>query len=89
MADRAVVRKGATLGPLHGVPITIKEAFDVEGLVTTSSFPPLKDDVASADASAVARLRAAGAVILGKTNVPELCMDFQTDSPLLGTTKNA
>ncbi|HKV13969.1 MAG TPA: amidase [Reyranella sp.] len=88
-ADRAVLRKGATLGPLHGVPITIKEAFDVEGLLTTSSFPPLKDNVASADASAVARLRAAGAVILGKTNVPELCMDFQTDSPLFGTTKNA
>src|SRR5690242_16838033 len=88
-ADRAVLRKGATLGPLHGVPITIKEAFDVEGLLTTSSFPPLKDNVASADASAVARLRAAGAVILGKTNVPELCADFQTDSPLFGTTKNA
>jgi amidase len=88
-ADRVVVRKGATLGPLHGVPITIKEAFDVEGLLTTSSFPPLKDNVASVDAAAVARLRAAGAVILGKTNVPELCMDFQTDSPLFGTTKNA
>lgn len=96
-ADRALAqsgtksgsRKGAGLGPLHGVPITIKEAFDVAGLATTSSHPPLKDNKAKSDASLVARLRAAGAVILGKTNVPELCMDFQTDSPLFGTTKNA
>lgn len=88
-ADRARGRKGAKLGPLHGVPITIKEAFDVAGLGTTSSHPPLKDNVARSDASLVARLRAAGAVILGKTNVPELCMDFQTESPLFGTTRNA
>ena len=85
-ADR---RKNASLGPLHGVPITIKEAFDVKGLATTSSHPPLKGNIAREDASLVGRLRAAGAVILGKTNVPELCADFQTDSPLFGTTKNA
>ena len=88
-ADRRRAGKGAELGPLHGVPITIKEAFDVADLHTTSSHPPLKDNIAKMDASLVARLRAAGAVILGKTNVPELCMDFQTDSPLFGTTKNA
>ncbi len=88
-ADRARAKKGAKLGPLHGVPITIKEAFDVAGLATTSSHPPLKDNVARSDASLIARLRAAGAVILGKTNVPELCMDFQTESPLFGTTRNA
>ncbi|MBV8188928.1 MAG: amidase [Alphaproteobacteria bacterium] len=91
-ADRLAARKNgkrdASLGPLHGVPITIKEAFDVAGLHTTSSFAPLKDNVAKQDASLVGRLRAAGAVILGKTNVPELCMDFQTDSPLFGVTKN-
>ncbi len=87
-ADRARSRKGARLGPLHGVPITIKEAFDVAGLRTTASHPPLKDNVAASDASLVARLRAAGAIIIGKTNVPELCADFQTDSPLFGTTKN-
>jgi len=86
-ADRAV-KRGARLGPLHGVPITLKEAFDVAGLRTTSSHPPLQDNVAKSDASLVARLRAAGAVILGKTNVPELCADFQTDSPLFGTTCN-
>ncbi|MCA0303533.1 MAG: amidase [Proteobacteria bacterium] len=87
-ADRARAA-GKDLGPLHGVPITIKEAFDVRGLHTTSSHPPLKDNVARQDASAVARLRAAGAVILGKTNVPELCADFQTGSPLFGPTRNA
>lgn len=92
-ADRALAdrksSKAKPPGPLHGVPITIKEAFDVAGLRTTSSHPPLKDNVARQDATLVARLRAAGAVILGKTNVPELCADFQTDSPIFGTTKNA
>lgn len=88
-ADRVRAKKAIKLGPLHGVPITIKEAFDVAGLATTSSHPPLKDNIAASDASLVARLRAAGAVILGKTNVPELCADFQTESPLFGTTKNA
>lgn len=87
-ADRARAA-GKPMGALHGVPITIKEAFDVRGLRTTSSHPPLKDNVAASDAAVVARLRAAGAVILGKTNVPELCADFQTDSPLFGTTRNA
>lgn len=86
-ADRARTKRKAVLGPLHGVPI--KEAFDVTGLRTTSSHPPLKDNVAREDASLVARLRGAGAVILGKTNVPELCADFQTDSPLFGTSNNA
>jgi len=93
-ADRARAKskgsgKNAGVGPLNGVPITIKEAFDVNGLATTSSHPPLQHNVARADATLVGRLRAAGAVILGKTNVPELCADFQTDSPLFGTTKNA
>ena len=86
-ADRTRARgkgngKSAGLGLLNGVPITIKEAFDVNGLATTSSHPPLKNNIAREDASLVGRLRAAGAVILGKTNVPELCADFQTDSPL-------
>jgi amidase len=93
-ADRARAkgngsRKDGGPGPLNGVPITIKEAFDVNGLATTSSHPPLEDNVAREDATLVGRLRTAGAVILGKTNVPELCADFQTESPLFGTTRNA
>lgn len=79
-ADRARARK-VRLGPLHGVPITIKEAFDVAGHRTTSSHPPLKGNVAHEDASLVARLRAAGALILGKTNVPELRADFLETLP--------
>ncbi|MDF3074011.1 MAG: Aspartyl-tRNA(Asn) amidotransferase subunit [Alphaproteobacteria bacterium] len=86
-ADRALA-KGEIWGPLHGVPITIKEAFDVTGWKTTSSFAPLKDNIAVQDATAVARLRAAGAVFLGKTNVPELCMDVQSNSPLFGEAAN-
>src|ERR1700736_6133832 len=80
-ADRARAKskgKSAGPGPLNGVPITIKEAFDINGLATTSSHPPLKHNVARADATLVGRLRAAGAVILGKTNVPELCADRPT-----------
>ncbi len=86
-ADRAL-SKGKAMGPLHGVPITVKEAFDVAGWRTTSSHPPLAENVATRDATAVARLKAAGAVILGKTNVPELCMDIQCNSPLFGEARN-
>lgn len=86
-ADRALA-KGKSMGALHGVPITVKEAYDVAGWKTTSSHPPLADNIAARDASAVARLKAAGAVILGKTNVPELCMDVQCKSPLFGESKN-
>ena len=90
-ADRAGRRKkGARLGPLHGVPITIKEAFDVAGLAHHLEPSAAQGQCRRARTPRlVARLRAAGAVILGKTNVPELCADFQTDSPLFGTTKNA
>src|ERR1700722_2878404 len=71
-ADRARAkgkgsRKTAGLGPLAGVPITIKEAFDINGLATTSSHPPLQHNVAREDATLVGRLLAAGAVILGTT----------------------
>lgn len=86
-ADRALA-KGQNWGPLHGVPMTIKEAFDIAGWKTTSSFTLLRDNVASRDATAVARLRRAGAVFLGKTNVPELCMDVQSNSPLFGEAAN-
>ena len=67
-ADAAVLRADA-LGPLHGIPMTIKDSFDVAGLHTTWGNPAFKDYVAGADATVVARLRRAGAVIVGKTNV--------------------
>jgi amidase len=84
----AALAQGNVWGPLHGVPITIKDSIETAGLRTTSGFPPLADYVPSADAPVVARLRAAGAIILGKTNLPTLAGDAQTDNPLFGRSNN-
>jgi amidase len=86
-ADRATARHEAT-GPLHGVPITIKDAFDVEGFHTTWGNPAFAGYVAPADSTVAARLRAAGAVIVGKTNVHLMLADWQTVNPLHGRTRN-
>lgn len=79
---------GETPGPLFGVPITIKDSFATAGMRTTSSHPPLKEHVPERDATAVARLRQAGALILGKTNLPELAGDPQCWSPVFGRANN-
>ena len=79
---------GGRMPPLLGVPITIKDAFATAGLRTTSSHPPLADYVPVEDATVVARMRHAGAIILGKTNLPRLAGDLQCHSPLFGTTNN-
>lgn len=76
------------LPPLHGIPISIKDSFETAGLRTTSSHPPLANHVPSRDATVVARLKAAGAILLGKTNLPELAGNPQCWSPLFGTTNN-
>ncbi len=86
-ADRALA-KGGPVGPLHGVPITVKESFTLTGQPTTWGFPELADNVATTDAVVVERLRAAGAVIFGKTNVPVSLADFQSYNPVYGTTNN-
>jgi amidase len=87
-ADEAAAR-GGELGPLHGVPITVKDAFDVAGLPTTWGNPAFKDHVAAADATVVRRLREAGAVVVGKTNVAFMLGDFgQTANELHGVTSN-
>ncbi len=86
-ADAALAR-GESWGPLHGVPVTIKDSFETAGLRTTSSYKPLADYVPQQDATVVARMYAAGAIVLGKTNLPELAMDIQTNSPLFGQTNN-
>ncbi len=86
-ADKATAI-GELWGPLHGVPITIKDAIETAGFRTTVGFPPLADHVPDRDATAVARLRAAGAILLGKTNVPELSADTQTNNPIFGRTNN-
>jgi amidase len=86
-ADAARAR-GDLLGPLHGLPMTVKDCFETAGLRTTAGEPRLAEHVPAEDAVAVARLRAAGAVIFGKTNTPALAMDWQTHSPVFGTTGN-
>ncbi|HRE00220.1 MAG TPA: amidase family protein, partial [Ilumatobacteraceae bacterium] len=86
-ADRAV-QAGKKLGPLHGVPMTVKEAFAIPGHPVTYGSPALADNVLDIDAVAVARLRAAGAVIFGKTNVPIGLSDFQSYNAVYGTTNN-
>ncbi len=86
-ADQALAR-GEIWGPLHGVPVTIKDSLATAGLRTTAGFPPLAQYVPPADATVVARVRAAGAVILGKTNLPLLALDFQCHNPVFGRTVN-
>jgi amidase len=86
-ADDLTVRGGA-LGPLHGLPITVKDAIEVGGMRSTGGATALTDHVPAADAPAVARLRQAGAIVYGKTNVPEWSGDIQTFNPIFGTTNN-
>lgn len=86
-ADAARAR-GEVRGPLHGVPITVKESFDVPGLPTTWGFEHLRHHTATRHALAVQRLVEAGAIVLGKTNVPTALADWQSFNPVYGTTRN-
>ncbi|MBT2335886.1 amidase [Variovorax paradoxus] len=83
-ADAALAR--GERRPLLGVPMTVKEAFNVAGLPTSWGLPQFRDYVPQQDAVAVQRLKAAGAVILGKTNVPPALADWQCDNPVYGRT---
>lgn len=86
-ADRERL-EGRARGVLHGLPCTVKESFDVQGWLTTSGANYLKDNRATQDAPSIARLRAAGAILMGKTNVPMMTADWQTYNDLYGTTHN-
>jgi amidase len=86
-ADAALAR-GEVWGPLHGVPMTIKESYDVVGMPTTWGLPELKENFPKANALAVDRLLAAGVVLFGKTNVPLLLADWQSFNAVYGTTNN-
>src|SRR6185503_706307 len=86
-ADAARTR-GELWGPLHGVPMTIKDSFETAGLRSTCGVPELAEHVPAHDATAVARIAAAGAVVFGKTNAPTWAMDVQTYNPVFGTTNN-
>ena len=86
-ADRKVAA-GEPLGPLHGVPITVKENIDMAGLPTTNGVVPLAQATADVDAPVVERMRAAGAIPIGRTNLPDFGMRVHTDSALHGLTRN-
>lgn len=81
-------RAAGQAGPLEGVPVTVKESFNIAGLKTTWGFEFARDFVAPEDAHAVKRLKAAGAVVLGKTNVPVALADLQSVNPIYGRTNN-
>jgi amidase len=86
-ADAALAR-GEIRGPLHGVPMTIKDSLDTAGIVTTGGTKGRAAFVPSADAPVVARLKRAGAILLGKTNTPELTLSFNTTNLIYGPTRN-
>jgi Asp-tRNA(Asn)/Glu-tRNA(Gln) amidotransferase A subunit family amidase len=79
---------GSAVGPLHGLPITVKDTIDTANIRTTRGSRLFADHVPVADAVAVARLKAAGCIVLGKTNVPEMAIPYQTDNLLFGRTNN-
>jgi amidase len=86
-ADTSAAR-GEWQGPLHGVPMTIKDSFDTAGVVSTWGTPGRRSFVPEKDATAVARMKAAGAILLGKTNTSEFTLSFYTNNPIFGPTRN-
>lgn len=84
----AMLARGRNLPPLHGVPMTVKESFNVAGLQTTWGVPDMRDNMATEDSVVVQRLKSAGAVIFGKTNIPIYLADFQSYNAVYGTTHN-
>ncbi len=87
-AAEAALLRGDEVGALHGVPVTIKDTIDTAGLRTTSGSKIRVDYVPEIDAPAVARLKAAGAIVLGKTNAAEMAMDYTADNPVFNRTNH-
>jgi amidase len=87
-AADATMARGDDLGPLHGLPMTIKESYNIAGLKTHWGYPRYKDNVADTDADTVAKMKNAGALFMGKTNVPVGLADFQSYNEIYGTTGN-
>ena len=88
-AAEAAVMGGAVLGPLHGVPLAVKDLVPTAGMRTTWGSLIFKDHVPSADAEVVRRLKRAGAIVVGKTTTPEFGQQCLTEAPLFGRTRNA
>lgn len=86
-AERQIAR-GTYLGPLHGIPISLKDLYDTKGLRTTAASKILQDRIPDADATSVTKLREAGAIVIGKTNMHEFAFGSTTQSPHFGGTHN-
>src|SRR5436190_3517827 len=86
-ADEALAR-GELWGPLHGLPMTLKDGHSTAGMRTTAGYPPLASYVPTEDGTVAARLKTAGAIIIGKTNVSQQLMDIQSNNPIFGRTDN-
>src|SRR5258708_34207979 len=86
-ADRALAKK-EWWGPFHGVPITVKESYGMEGVPTTAGVPQYKDFRPKGNAVVIDRILRTGAIIAGKTNVPVMLADLQSYNPLYGTSNN-
>ena len=84
----SALQRGGHVGPLHGVPVTIKDTIETAGLLSTSGSRLRADYIPTKDAPAVARLKAAGAIILGKTNASEMAMDYTADNLVFGRTNH-
>ncbi len=87
-AAESALTAGDEIGPLHGVPLTVKDTIETQGVRTTSGSRLLANNIPDRDATAVARLLAAGAIILGKTNTPEMAAYYETDNPVFGHANN-
>src|SRR5947209_709591 len=87
-AADAALKNGKRLGPLHGVPMTIKESYQVAGSPTTWGVPAMKDNVVETTAVAAQRMIDAGVTLFGKTNVPLMLADWQSYNSVYGTTNN-
>jgi len=84
----SALQRGGHVGPLHGVPVTIKDTIETAGLLSTSGSKLRADYIPAKDAPAVARLKAAGAIVLGKTNASEMAMDYTADNLVFGRTNH-
>src|ERR1700742_4347350 len=84
----AAVKPDARLAPLHGVPFTVKDGIDTAGVLTQRGSPIFKGRRPDTDATVVARLKAAGAILIAKTNPPEFSYSIETDNFLTGRTNN-
>ena len=82
------LRTGGKVGPLHGVPFTVKDSFDTAGVLTQRGSPIFEGRIPDTDATSVARMKRAGAILLAKTNLPEFAYWIESDNLLTGRTNN-